>query len=62
MNGSFSVRPALSPEETAALAAAIDELLASRQAVVMDTTPAWRFSGRWFGEGRFEMRRPRRRL
>jgi hypothetical protein len=51
-------RPQPSPEETAAVLAAVEELLLSQQVVPVDTAPTWRFSGRWFNSGPYSMRRP----
>jgi hypothetical protein len=51
-------RPELGPEETAALVAAVAELLGGKSAVVVDQVPVWRFSGRWFNTGPYSLRRP----
>ncbi len=52
-------RPQLGPDETAAVIAAVQELLREPvENVVIDETPVWRFSGRWFHAGPLAMRRP----
>ena len=45
----------LSEEEMAALVVAIELLVTPRRVLDenLDTTPPWRFSGRWFGSARF---------
>jgi len=54
-------RATLSDEELAVLLGAAEELLRVRAVVrVADLTPAWRFSGRWFNHGPYDLRRPRR--
>ena len=59
MNNGLAPRPELGPDETAAVIAAVQELLrAPVEDVVVDETPPWRFSGRWFNAGPFAMRRP----
>jgi hypothetical protein len=53
-------RPQLSPDETAALVAAAEEVLVRETSViVVDQVPNWRFSGRWFNASPFANRRPR---
>ena len=44
----------LSEEEVAAVVIAVEMLISTRPALEesRDVTPAWRFSGRWFNEGR----------
>jgi hypothetical protein len=55
-------RPALAPEELAALVAAAEAVLAAAVAPApLAATPAWRFSGRWFDLAPFSNRRPHRR-
>ena len=59
MNYGLAPRPELGPDDTAAVVAAVQELLRTPVAdAVIDETPAWRFSGRWFNAGPLEMRRP----
>ncbi|MHB1087167.1 MAG: hypothetical protein ACYC19_00185 [Acidimicrobiales bacterium] len=59
MNYGLAPRPELGPDETAAVIAAVEELLRARVVdAVSDDTPAWRFSGRWFHAGPLAMRRP----
>ena len=53
-------RPELSSEELAAVIAAAEQILKSDKARVVDATPSWRFSGRWFNSGRYTLRRPYR--
>lgn len=62
MSYGLAPRPELGPDETAAVIAVAQELLRARaqaQEAVVDETPAWRFSGRWFHAGPLSMRRPR---
>ena len=62
MNYALAPRPELGPDETAAVVAAVEELLRARVVAVADAdadaTPVWRFSGRWFNAGPLVMRRP----
>ncbi len=58
MNYGLAPRPALPPEEMAALIAAAEELLRDERRRVKDKAPSWRFSGRWFNAGPFTLRRP----
>jgi hypothetical protein len=53
-------RPELSEGELAALIAAAEEVLKTVSNVVVDQAPSWRFSGRWFNDGPYSMRRPQR--
>lgn len=60
MNYGLAPRPELGPDESAAVIAAVQELLRAREAdAALDETPAWRFSGRWFHDGPLARRRPR---
>ena len=59
MNYGLAPRPELGPDETAAVIAAVQELLRAPMVdTVVDATPVWRFSGRWFNAGPLMMRRP----
>jgi hypothetical protein len=58
MSYGLAPRPGLPPDEMAALIAAAEELLRAEGRRVKDKAPAWRFSGRWFNNGPFTMRRP----
>lgn len=58
MSHGLSPRPTLPEEELAALVAVAEELLRAPRVRVTDTTPAWRFSGRWFAAGPYALRRP----
>jgi len=58
VNYGLAPRPALPPEEMAALIAAAEELLRDERRRVKDKPPSWRFSGRWFNAGPFSLRRP----
>jgi hypothetical protein len=60
VNYGLTPRPELPPDELAALAAAVEEVLRSEKAVAaVDQVPNWRFSGRWFNAAPFANRRPR---
>ena len=59
MNYGLTPRPELSPDDLAALVAAVEEVLVSEKTVVVDQVPKWRFSGRWFDAAPFTNRRPR---
>jgi hypothetical protein len=59
VNYGLTPRPELSPDELAALVAAAEEILRSEKTAVVDQTPTWRFSGRWFNAAPFTNRRPR---
>ncbi len=54
-------RPGPTAAEVAAVAAALTLLAGPPGAPVADPTPRWRFSGRWFQVGRYDLRRPVRR-
>ena len=58
MSYALTPRPALPPEELAAVVVAIEELMRDQKDIVEDRVPVWRFSGRWFNNGRFANRRP----
>ncbi|MDE3065905.1 MAG: hypothetical protein KGJ36_09540 [Acidobacteriota bacterium] len=51
-------RPTLPEDELAAVIAAAEEVLRQEVRRVPDSTPSWRFSGRWFNSGPFHLRRP----
>ena len=53
-------RPELPSEEMAAIIAAAEGILKAKESVVVDQTPSWRFSGRWFNAGPYSLRRPNR--
>ena len=62
MSYGLAPRPVLPAEETAAVMAAVEEMLKveAEQVLAIDTVPNWRFSGRWFNAGPYTMRRPLR--
>jgi hypothetical protein len=55
-------RPGLASDEMAAVMAAVEEIMQeqAQRSLVVDTVPAWRFSGRWFNNGPYANRRPLR--
>ncbi len=57
------LRPRLGPRaaDVALVAAAVALAAAPTPPTPADPTPAWRFSGRWFRAGRYDLRRPVRR-
>ena len=55
-------RPGPSATEVALVAAALALSAAPAPVVAAEPTPAWRFSGRWFRAGRYDLRRPVRRF
>jgi hypothetical protein len=59
MNG-LPARPGPTDDELAAVTAAATLLLqTSHGEAAANTTPVWRFSGRWFAAGPFALRRPK---
>jgi hypothetical protein len=60
VNYGLTPRPALEPDELAALTAAAQEILLQQKSapLIVDPVPKWRFSGRWFNAGHFSNRRP----
>ncbi len=57
MSHALPARP-VHPEDVALVVVLLGQL--ERPARLEESTPPWRFSGRWFHHGPFEMRRPRR--
>jgi len=51
-------RPTATPQEVAAVSAAVTLLASSGAVPETERVPAWRFSGRWFNAGRYANRRP----
>jgi hypothetical protein len=60
VNNGLTPRPALEPDELAALVAAAQEIMLQQKSVplIVDPVPNWRFSGRWFNTSNFSNRRP----
>ena len=54
-------RPGPRAADVALVAAAVALAAAPTPPTPADPTPAWRFSGRWFRAGRYDLRRPVRR-
>ena len=62
MSYALTPKGSLPPEEMAAVVAAAQALIEQevRELRVEETTPLWRFSGRWFAAGPYgSLRRPR---
>ncbi|MGC8497892.1 MAG: hypothetical protein ACP5OV_00085 [Acidimicrobiales bacterium] len=55
-------RPGPSAAEVALVAAAVVLSSAPAPVETAEPTPAWRFAGRWFRAGRYDLRRPVRRV
>ncbi|MGA2295190.1 MAG: hypothetical protein ABSG24_08210 [Acidimicrobiales bacterium] len=62
MSHGLAPRPGLPSDEAAAVMAAVEEIMKeqAQRSPVVDTVPAWRFSGRWFNSGPYANRRPQR--
>ncbi len=58
MSHGLAPRPGPTPDEIAAVSAAVALLATARGVDEGGRAPAWRFSGRWFNAGRYANRRP----
>ena len=58
MSHGLAPRPGPTPDEIAAVSAAVALLATARGVQEDERVPAWRFSGRWFNAGRYANRRP----
>ena len=58
MSHGLTPRPGPTPEEIAAVSAAVALLATPRRVQEGGRVPPWRFSGRWFNAGRYANRRP----
>ena len=58
MTYGLTPRPGVAPDELAAIVAGVQAIVGEVTPVVVDEVPVWRFSGRWFNDGRFAHRRP----